>query len=267
MSSPQDRIKAAAALWSLGDYDQIAPYLEPVAETTVDACIIHSGERVLDVAAGTGNAALAAARRGAEVTALELTDALRERGARRSAAAGAPVAWAAGNVEQLPFEDGAFDVVVSVLGVMFAAVPQRAADELLRVVRPGGRIAIAGWRRDGASGALTGALMDYMSAPPGISDPHDWGDPDRIAGWLGDGVEQLRCELRTVSWQVPAAEDLVVLLEEHAAAFVAARTHLGPERWAAARADLLAVIDDRGHATTDGFTLDWDYLLVTARRR
>lgn len=267
MSTPERRLQAAAALWSLGDYDQVAPYLQPVGEATVDACAIEPGDRVLDVAAGTGNAALAAAGRGADVTALELTDALRERGARRGAEAGAAVRWIAGHAEQLPFEDASYDVVVSVLGVMFAADPQKAAGELVRVVRRGGRIAIASWTREGTSGALTAAVMRHVSPPPGISDPHDWGDPGRIAAWLGDDVQELRCEPRAVGWQAPAAEDLVVLLETHAAAFVAARAHLGPERWPAARADLLAVMGERGRTAPEGFVLDWGYLLVTGRRR
>lgn len=268
MSARDQRLRAASELWTLGDYDRIAPHLAPVAEAAVDAIGIRSGERVLDVAAGTGNVALAAAQRGAEVVALELTDALRERGARRTAEAGAVVEWVAGNAEELPFGAAGFDAVVSVLGVMFAPDPQRAADEMLRVTRPGGRIATAAWTRDGTSGVFSAVMREHMPVPPpGMSDPHDWGEPDRLAAWLADGVDDLHCEQRTITWRGSSADDIVATLEQHAAAFVAARTRLGAEGWPAARADLVAVATERGRVVDDGFALDWTYLLATARRR
>ena len=235
-----------------------------MARAVVAACDVRAGESVLDVAAGTGNAALAAAQRGARVTALDLTAALIERGRRRTADAGFDVRWVQGDAIELPFATDAFDATVSILGVMFATEPARAAAELARVTAPGGRVAVASWTRDGLSGALSACVGRHMTRPPGFVDPHDWGEPERLGEWLGPHVDGIRCERRSVTWRFPSAAAAVKLLERDAGAFVAARAHVGEERWSAVREDLLALLTERAHVTSAGIELEWAYLLAIA---
>lgn len=257
----------AARLWAMGDYDAIAPHLAPVARAVVDAVGPEPGERVLDVAAGTGNVALLAAEAGGRVTALELSHEMLRRGRRRSELAGHDVEWVAGDALALPFPDGAFDAAVSVLGVMFAPDPASAAAELVRVTRPGGRIGVASWTRGGLSGVLGATIGAHMpQSPPGVVDPHDWGDPAFVARLFGDAVEGLRGEERALTWRFPGPGDAMALLESNSAPFVAARGRLG-DAWPAVRAELLAVLERDGRTGPGGFEADMAYLLVTARVR
>ncbi len=164
------------AAWSSGNYAVIGSRLQIVGETLCEAVDLSAGERVLDVCAGNGNATLAAARRFARVTAADYVPALLERAAARAAADGLDIEeFRVADAEDLPFEDGAFDVVLSTFGVMFTADHDRAVGELIRVTRPGGRIGMANWTPEGFIGQLFRVLGGHVAPPPGARSPSFWG--------------------------------------------------------------------------------------------
>lgn len=187
------------AAWSSGDYAAIGSRLQIVGETLCEAVDLHSGERVLDVCAGNGNATLAAARRFARVVATDYVPALLERAAARAAVDGIDVEeFRVADAEDLPFEDGSFDVVLSTFGVMFTADHDRAVRELLRVTRPGGRIGMANWTPEGFIGQLFRVLGRHVPPPPGARPPSLWGTRE----WLDRmfGAEARAMEARPVNF-------------------------------------------------------------------
>ena len=184
------------AMWGSGDYPRmVETFLVPVGERLAEACDIAPGMKVLDVAAGTGNASIPAARRGAKVTASDLTPDLLEAGARRPEAEGLDIEWVEADAEHLPFDDGSFDVVMSAIGVMFAPHHQDAADELVRVCRPGGKIALLSWTPEGMLGALFRTMKPFAPAPPpGAQSPPLWGSEEHLRGLFGERVEFARLD-------------------------------------------------------------------------
>ncbi|HEX6457236.1 MAG TPA: methyltransferase domain-containing protein [Solirubrobacterales bacterium] len=183
-------------MWASGDYpDMVETFLTPLGPRLVAACEIGPGERVLDVAAGTGNAAIPAAAAGASVVASDLTPELFEAGRGRAAAAGVELEWTEADAENLPFDDDAFDTVISSIGVMFAPHHQLAADELVRVCRPEGKIGLLSWTPEGMIGALFKTMGQFMPAPPpGVQPPPLWGSEEHQRGLFGDKVEFERAE-------------------------------------------------------------------------
>ncbi len=179
------------AMWGSGNYPlMVDTFLLPVGERLVDACGIGPGMRVLDVAAGTGNASLPAARRGAAVTASDLTPALLEAGRGIAESEGLELEWVEADAENLPFADESFDVVMSAIGVMFAPHHQAAADELVRVCRTGGTIGLLSWTPEGMLGALFRTMKPFAPPPPpGAQPPPLWGGEEHLRGLLGDRVE------------------------------------------------------------------------------
>jgi SAM-dependent methyltransferase len=179
------------AMWASGDYDHMVDtFLLPLGPRLVEACPISQGTRVLDVAAGTGNASVPAAARGASVTASDLTPELLEAGRRRADAQGLELEWAQADAEHLPFADGSFDVVMSSIGVMFAPHHQAAADELVRVTRPGGTIGLLCWTPEGMLGALFRMMKPFMPPPPpGAQPPPLWGSEEHLQALMGGRVE------------------------------------------------------------------------------
>lgn len=178
-------------MWASGDYpSMVETFLLPLGPRLVEACGIEAGMRVLDVAAGTGNASIPAAERGAEVVASDLTPELLEQGRRRAEAAGVELEWAEADAERLPFEDGSFDVVMSSIGAMFAPQHQAVADELLRVCRPGGTIGLLSWTPEGMIGALFRTMGPFAPAPPpGAQPPPLWGSEEHLHELFGERVE------------------------------------------------------------------------------
>lgn len=178
-------------MWASGDYpSMVETFLLPLGPRLVDACGIEAGVRVLDVAAGTGNASIPAAERGANVTASDLTPELFEAGRRRAADAGVELEWAEADAENLPFEDESFDVVMSPIGAMFAPRHQAVADELVRVCRPGGTIGMLNWTPEGMIGALFRAMGPFAPPPPpGAQPPPLWGGEDHLRELFGDRVD------------------------------------------------------------------------------
>src|SRR3954449_1993517 len=179
------------AMWGSGDYPvMVDTFLLPLGPRLVRACGIGPGMRVLDVAAGTGNAALPAARAGAEVIASDLTPRLLEDGQKRARSEGLTLKWQEADAEHLPFDDASFDVVMSSIGVMFAPHHQAAAEEMARVCRPGGTIGLLSWTPEGMIGALFRTMGPFMPAPPpGAQPPPLWGSEEHLRELFGDRVE------------------------------------------------------------------------------
>ena len=189
---PDSDLKARhRAMWASGDYpSMVETFLLPLGPRLVDACGIEPGMSVLDVAAGTGNAAIPAAERGARVTASDLTPELLEAGRTRAEADGLRLDWVEADAEKLPFDDGAFDVVMSSIGAMFAPHHQEVADELARVCRPGGTVGMLNWTPEGMIGALFRAIGPFAPPPPpGAQPPPLWGGEDHLRELFGDSVE------------------------------------------------------------------------------
>jgi SAM-dependent methyltransferase len=178
-------------MWASGDYPaMVETFLLPLGPRLVEACGIGAGQRVLDVAAGTGNASIPAAQKGAQVTASDLTPELFDAGRARAQTEGVELEWAQADAENLPFEDGSFDVVMSSIGAMFAPHHQDVADELVRVCRPGGTIGMLNWTPEGMVGALFRTMGPFAPAPPpGAQPPPLWGSEDHVRELFGDRVD------------------------------------------------------------------------------
>lgn len=202
--SGEDPLTTRARLtWTAGDFHQIARGFEAEAEAFISRLALRRGERVLDVACGTGNLTLPAARAGAVVTGLDIAPNLLATLRQRADAEGTRVALDEGNAEALPYADGQFDTVVSMFGVMFAARPERAVAELLRVTRPGGRIALANWTREGLVGEMLRLHVARVPAPPGVPSTLLWGDEAAVRERFGDGVVALGQTRRMLQFDYP----------------------------------------------------------------
>jgi SAM-dependent methyltransferase len=222
-------------MWASGDYpDMVETFLAPLGPRLVEACEISSGERVLDVAAGTGNAAVEGVAAGASVVAADLTPELLEAGRARAAAAGVELEWVEADAEDLPFDDGAFDTVISSIGVMFAPHHQLAADELVRVTRAGGRIGLLSWTPEGMVGALFKTMGPFMPAPPpGVQPPPLWGREDHLHELFADRVELEKLErdvLEVTAFQRPA--DFAEHFKQRYGPTIAARANAEKEGYA-----------------------------------
>lgn len=188
------RVKARhRAMWASGDYPEVADVVIPELGPRVVAAVgIGPGDRVIDIAAGSGNASLPAARAGATVVATDLTPELLDAGRARAEAEGLGLEWRVADAESLPFDDGAFDAAISTVGIMFAPHHATAARELLRVVRPGGRIALANWTPTGFVGRMFATMKPYAPPPPpGAQPPPLWGTADHVAELFGTGVRNV----------------------------------------------------------------------------
>ncbi len=257
-------------MWALGDYPAVATQLIPeLGRVLVAAAGVGRGDRVLDVAAGTGNAAVPAALTGADVVASDLTPELFAAGREFAAREGVELAWEEGDAEALPYGDGAFDVVLSSVGVMFAPHHQQAADELVRVCRPSGRIGLISWTPQGFVGELFRTMKTYAPAPPpGAQPPPLWGDEDHVRSLLGDRVTEVVARRQTVTiGGFGTPEEFRDFWKSVYGPTIVAYRNIAddPDRVAALDRDLaaLAARYDRG---TETVVLDWEYLLLTARR-
>lgn len=202
-------------VWSLGDYEAIASHLQPIADETVAAAGVGAGMSVLDVGVGSGNAAVAAARYGASVSGVDVSASQLDLARRRFAADGVEVELQLGDAESLPFADNRFNVVLSVLGMIFAPDHRRAAAEMVRVCRPGGTVAIASWADGGWAGEWRkrAAAFAPPSPPLGAARPDEWGDPATVSARLGAAGLRASTESRPFEWSFPsidAAADLFV---------------------------------------------------------
>jgi SAM-dependent methyltransferase len=191
-----------------GDFAEIATLIVPVAERLVDAADLRAGAAVLDVACGSGNAAIAAARLGCVVTGIDYVPALLERGRERAAAERVRLDLRVGDAEAIPFPDRSFDATVSVFGTMFAPDHPQAAAELVRVTRPGGTIALASWTAEGFVGAMFKTVAEHVPPPPGLASPMLWGSEEQLASLFGGDVEWTH-RRRKFTWRFVSAEAFV----------------------------------------------------------
>jgi SAM-dependent methyltransferase len=248
--------------WAAGNYDAVATGIWSVGERIVKAVAVRPGERVLDVAAGTGNAAIRAASAGGTVTALDLTPEMFVAGRRRAAEAGVDVTWVEGDAEALPFEDESFDVVLSTFGVMFAPRHAVAARELARVVRRGGRIGVATWAPDGTVAHLFRTIAAELPPPPNAEPPLAWGDPAHVEEiFAGTGLT-LRFERDTLPIDPEIdVEDVAAFYIESFGPLVTARKALAEQgRWDAFAPTL--------HATLERMlTAPAAYVVITGTKR
>jgi ubiquinone/menaquinone biosynthesis C-methylase UbiE len=259
------------AIWALGDYPAVArdviPELGPVL---VAAAGVRPGDRVLDVAAGTGNAAVPAALAGAEVVASDLTPELFAAGREFAARAGVEVTWEEGDAEALPYADGRFDVVLSTVGVMFAPHHQQAADELVRVTRAGGTIGLISWTPQGFVGELFKAMKPYAPPPPPGAQPAPlWGDEEHVRSLLGDQVTDVVARRQTVTVSGFATpEEFRDFWKSVYGPTIAVYRAIADdsERVAALDRDLAELVARHDHGT-GSVVMDWEYLLLTARTR
>src|SRR4051812_426658 len=194
------------ATWSSGDYAVIGTTLSLTGELLCEAVDLRPDQRVLDVAAGNGNATVAAARRWANVTSTDYVAALLEGGRAKAAAERLPVTFQEADAEQLPFADRSFDVVLSVFGVMFTPNQEQAAQELLRVCRPGGRIGLANWTPEGFIGQVFRTIGKYVPPPAGVKSPALWGSEQRLRELFGDGISKLTVNRRMFVFRYRSAE-------------------------------------------------------------
>ncbi|MDR6979131.1 SAM-dependent methyltransferase [Streptomyces sp. 3330] len=255
------------AMWALGDYPLVAADVIPaLGPELVRESAVRPGARVLDIAAGSGNAAIPAALAGADVVAVDLTPELLEAGRRLAAERGAELEWREGDAEELPFADADFDTVVSCVGVMFAPHHQRAADELVRVCRPGGRIGLVNWTPEGFIGQMFAAMRPYAPPPPpGAQPPPLWGDEGHVRALLGDrvtGVDARRQSLRVDMFSGP--EDFRDFFKRCYGPTLAVYASLADDPDKVAALDT-ALTDLAARHLADG-SMDWEYLLVTADR-
>lgn len=256
------------AMWALGDYPTLAEEIIPdLGAVLVQACGVKAGNRVLDVAAGSGNAAIPAALTGANVMASDLTPELFDAGRRRAAQLGATLEWRQGDAEALPFADAEFDVVLSCVGVMFAPHHQASADELVRVCRPDGTIGLLSWTPQGFIGQMFAAMKPYVvPPPPGAQPPPLWGDEAHVRALLGDQVTEITARRETVRvdrFAIP--EQFRDYFKARYGPTIAAYRGIAdePERIASLDQELAELA--RRHSDGDG-AMDWEYLLVTARK-
>ena len=203
------------ATWASGDYAVIGTTLQIVGELLAEAADVRAGERVLDVAAGNGNATLAAARRFAHVTSTDYVPTLLDKGRERARAEGLSVQFEVADAEDLPYDDASFDVVLSTFGAMFTPNHKRTAQEILRVLRSGGRIGIANWTPAGFIGQLFKVIGTHVPPPAGLQPPPLWGSEAHIAELFGTQVAQMRCEKRHFNFRYQSAAHFVQVFREY----------------------------------------------------
>jgi SAM-dependent methyltransferase len=252
--------------WASGDYGAVAALIQPIAEQLVQAADLSAGARVLDVAAGTGNAAIAAARCGCRVTATDYVDTLLDRGRERAAAEHLPITFDVADAESLPFADGSFDAVLSVVGAMFAPDQEQVAAELTRVVRPGGTVALANWTPEGFIGELFRTVGRRVPPPPGIRGPVEWGSEARIRELLGGRVGELRVVPQTFVFRFTSPQEFADYFRGNYGPTLKAFEALGADDGKLLYDDLVDLAT-RHNAATDGTTkIPSAYVQVLATR-
>jgi SAM-dependent methyltransferase len=276
---PSDQIAAATpdlaavktkqqAAWSSGDYAIVGTTLQIVGEELCEALDLRAGQKVLDVAAGNGNVSLAAARRWCNVVSTDYVPALLERGRARATADGLTIEFKEADAEALPFADDSFDVVVSTFGVMFTPNQERAAAELVRVCRSGGRIGLANWTPEGFIGQLFKTLGKYLPPPEGVRSPALWGTRDRLTEMFGPSSTSIKTQPRTFNFRYREPEHFVHVFKTFYGPMLKAFAALDAPKQTALRSDLLALIVRMNKAASDnGMVVPSEYLEVVITKR
>jgi SAM-dependent methyltransferase len=255
------------AAWSAGDFHRIGVSQVIVGELLVRDLQVHAGERVLDVAAGSGNTALAAARRYADVTCTDYVPALLDRARERAAVEGLAMRFEVADAQQLPYGDASFDVVTSTFGAMFAPDQERTARELLRVLRPGGRLGLASWTPSSWVGSQFALQARYLPPPPGLSPPARWGTPDGLAELLGPQLSEERLTTETFEFVLADTRALFDLFRVWFGPVATVLGTVDEERAVAFEREWLALSEEHNVATDGTCVVPSPYLQLVAVKR
>jgi ubiquinone/menaquinone biosynthesis C-methylase UbiE len=252
-------------MWSLGDYLRVAQLLEPGALALADACAITPGTTLLDVAAGNGNFSLAAARRGAVVTATDITPRMVELGRARTADAGLSIDWSEADAERLPFADASYDIVASVFGAMFAPQPSLVAAEMFRVAKPGGLVAMANYSPGGYLGKLSQLLASFSAHPAfDLPWPFLWGDEEEVRRRLGSLTDSIEVIHRTLTFESESVDEFVDFWQATNAPQAALKVMMPPETYQKVLDAKRLLIEELNDSTGGGVKLVSRYILVVA---
>jgi len=253
--------------WSSGDYATVGTTLQIVGETLCEALDLRAGQKVLDVAAGNGNVTLAAARRWCEVVSTDYVPALLERGRERAAAERLAIEFREADAEALPFADASFDAVVSTFGVMFTADQDKAAAELVRVCKPGGKIGLANWTPDGFIGQLFKAIGKYMPPPAGVKSPALWGTGARITELFGAQASSIHLEQRDFVFRYRSAQHWLDVFKSYYGPLLKTFGGLDPETRTALTDDLFELIKRFNRSGDKTMVVPSEYLEVVVTRQ
>jgi SAM-dependent methyltransferase len=253
-------------VWSKGDFAYVAPVVQFVADQLVESVDVLPGDRVLDVACGSGNTAIAAARCFAHVTGADFVPGLLEHGRKRAAAELLEVEFVEADAQELPFEAGSFDVVLSTFGAMFAPDQERTAGELLRVTRSGGKIGMANWTPGSAVAELFRVTAEHVPPPPGLAPPIAWGTEERLRELFGDGISDLGLEPRISTQRFHSAHHYLTFFRTYFGPTIAAFERVGPDGEHALAADLEAWVERHNRAGDRAAVLESEYVEVVATR-
>ncbi len=265
-TTPDVHAAPALRVWSAGDYRPIGVALTHLSENLVEAVDLRWGEAVLDVASGNGSAALAAARRGARVTSSDLVPALLEHGARRAAADGLEMETVVADAHDLPFPDASFDVVISAIGVMFASDQQRAADELVRVLRPGGRVGLLSWTPEGFLGELFRTIVRHAPPPTTSASPFRWGTEDGLRELLGTRVRLDVLRRDTFRFRAASPEEYVAWMATNYGPLLRALERVDERAGQALKDDLAELVRSSNVASDGTAAFDKEFLVAVATR-
>jgi SAM-dependent methyltransferase len=253
--------------WASGDYAVIGTTLQLVGEQLAEACDLRWDERVLDVAAGNGNATLAAARRGCSVTSTDYVAALLDRGAERARAERVDVSFQVADAEALPFADASFDAVLSTFGVMFSPDHRKAASELARVCRPGGRIGLANWTPEGFIGQLFKTLGRHLPPPPGVQSPSLWGLEQHLQSIIGDRATAIVVTRRLFNFRYRSAAHFIDVFRDWYGPMHKAFAALPPDGASALERDLAELLNRMNRGGSGSLVVPSEYLEVVIARR
>jgi SAM-dependent methyltransferase len=262
MATVKQRQQAA---WASGDYAAVGARFPLTAELLCEAVDLRAGERVLDVACGSGNAALAAARRFCQVTGIDYVPALLDRARLRATAEGLDATFQEADAEDLPFPDNSFDAVVSTCGAMFAPHQERTARELLRVCRPGGRIGMVNWTPDSYVGALFRTIGRYVPPPPGVRPPVQWGSEERLRELFGPDVT-ISAPRRSFLWRFPSANHQAEFFATFYGPANKALATLSADRAASLRTEMVETVKNFDVSDDETLVLRMDYLEAVIRK-
>ncbi|HTJ27528.1 MAG TPA: class I SAM-dependent methyltransferase [Candidatus Limnocylindria bacterium] len=270
-TQPQPDLAAVKArqqgAWSSGDYAVVGTTLQIVGESLCEALDVRSGQSVLDVAAGNGNVALAAARRWCDVTATDYVPALLDRAKERADAERLHITFREADAEALPFTDESFQIVVSAFGVMFTPDQPRAAAELVRVCKPGGKIGLANWTPDGFIGELFKTIGKHLPPPSGVTPPSLWGTRARIAELFDSHATSIATAQRTFAFRYRSPGHWIDVFKTYYGPMLKAFAALDPAAQAALERDLFSLIERRNRAVDGTMVVPSDYLEIVITRR
>ena len=253
-------------MWASGDFHAVATLIQPVADVLCDTVDLQAGWRVLDVACGSGNAAIAAARCGCNAVGIDYVPALLARGRRRAEAEGLSIELLEGDAEAIPFPDGSFDAVLSVYGSMFAPDHEQAAMELARVCKRGGRIGLATWTPDGFIGEMLKVVAAHVPPPPGVPSPILWGTESYLRELFGDQIGTLACRERTFTFRFRSAEAYVDYFRTYYGPTVKAFETAGTAGGDALFGDLVDLVRRYAGTTSGPVSIPATYLETVAVR-